>query len=101
MSELRIGGVGAGAESGSLLPGRKPGAAERVGFGDALRQALGQVNELQRGADQATQAFSLGQSRDVAGTLIAIEKANLGFQLTLQLRNRLLEAYQEIMRMPV
>jgi flagellar hook-basal body complex protein FliE len=43
----------------------------------------------------------VGETRDVAGTLIAVEKANLSFQLTLQIRNKLLEAYQEIVRMPM
>ncbi len=70
-----------------------------VNFGEALRGALGQVNQLQQTADQASQEFALGQSRDVAGTLIAVEKANLAFQLSLQIRNKLLEAYQEVMRM--
>jgi flagellar hook-basal body complex protein FliE len=98
MSEIRISGVG------GLSPvpePRKGGGSGGPAFGDALQQALGRVNELQQGADQAAQAFSLGQNRDVAGTLIAIEKANLGFQLTLQIRNKLLEAYQEIIRMPM
>jgi flagellar hook-basal body complex protein FliE len=72
-----------------------------AGFGDLLREAVGQVNQLQKAADTATQEFSVGRTQDVASTLIAIEKANLGFQLTLQIRNKLLEAYQEIMRTPV
>jgi flagellar hook-basal body complex protein FliE len=62
---------------------------------------VGQVNQLQQAADTATQEISVGRTRDVASTLIAIEKANLGFQLTLQIRNKLLEAYQEIMRTPI
>ncbi len=81
----------------------KPGAGPvgGAGFGDLLRQAVGQVNQLQQAADTATQEFSVGRTQDVASTLIAIEKANLGFQLTLQVRNKLLEAYQEIMRTPL
>jgi flagellar hook-basal body complex protein FliE len=43
----------------------------------------------------------VGRTQDVAGTLIAVEKANLGLQLALQVRNKLLEAYQEILRMPI
>lgn len=98
MSEIRIAGIGGPAPAAA--PSRVDGKGG-PGFGETLRQALGQVNALQQGADRAARAFSVGESRDVAGTLIAIEKANLGFQLTMQIRNKLLEAYQEIIRMPM
>jgi flagellar hook-basal body complex protein FliE len=98
MSEMRITGVGGVAPGPSLTPGVR---TENAGFGEALRQALGQVSDLQSAADASVQEFSLGRSRDVAGTLIAVEKANLGFQLALQIRNKLLEAYQEVLRTSV
>jgi len=101
MSNLRVAGVGAPPP---IVPGGTIGLSGRApatSFGDALQQALGQVNELQQSADRAAQDFSLGKTRDVATTLIAIEKANVGFQLALQIRNKLLEAYQEIMRTPL
>jgi flagellar hook-basal body complex protein FliE len=79
----------------------RPGQAREAGFGESLRQALRSVNAEQQEADRAAQAFSTGQTRDVAGTLIALEKANLKFQLAIQIRNKLLEAYQEISRMPM
>jgi flagellar hook-basal body complex protein FliE len=99
MSDLSIGAIGAvpstmGVAGASALP-------NGVNFGDALRGALDRVNQLQQAADQASQEFAVGQSGDVAGTLIAVEKGNLAFQLTLQIRNKLLDAYQEIMRMPM
>ncbi len=100
MSDIRIAGIGTTPPIGperSAGVGRAPAA----GFGDALRQALGSINEMQQSADRAAQDFSVGKTRDVAGTLITIEKANLGFQLALQIRNKLLEAYQEIMRTPL
>lgn len=99
MSDLQISTVGTinpGASSAALPP-----KAAGAGFGETLRQAVDQVNRLQQDADSASQAFALGQSLDVASTLIAVEKANITFQLTLQIRNKLLEAYQEIMRMPI
>jgi flagellar hook-basal body complex protein FliE len=99
MSDLRIGlaGEAAPVRGATATPVTRGGA----GFGEALARALGEVNALQQTADASVQDFSLGRTRDVAGTLIAVEKANLGFQLTLQIRNRLLEAYQEVMRMPL
>ncbi|MFB3816378.1 MAG: flagellar hook-basal body complex protein FliE [Candidatus Methylomirabilales bacterium] len=95
--------VGIGRIEGVAAPSpvARPGAASGPGFGDALRQALDQVNRLQGEADRASQDYSLGRTRDIAGTLITIEKANLAVQLTLQIRNKLVEAYQEVMRMPM
>jgi flagellar hook-basal body complex protein FliE len=79
--------------------GLAPAAGE--GFGAALGQALHEVNELQLRARDAAVELATGRSADVAQTVVSIEKANVSFQLAMQIRNRLLEAYQEIMRMPV
>ncbi len=99
MSDFRIVPIGAGTPA---VPAVGPASsAKGVAFGQELRQALDQVSQLQHAADAASQAFALGQTRDVASTLIAVEKANLALQLALQVRNKLLEAYQEIMRMPM
>ena len=97
MSEIQIGAV-TPAASPTSGAGATP-AAKGAGFGETLRDALGQVNQLQQSADTASTEFALGHNRDVAATLIAVEKANMAFQLTLQIRNKLVEAYQEVMRM--
>jgi flagellar hook-basal body complex protein FliE len=96
MSDLRIASVG-----GPLLSST-PATSSLQGSGPAgaFREALEQVDQLQKAADKAGQAYALGENRDVASTLITIEKANLAFQLTQQIRNKVVEAYQEIMRMP-
>jgi flagellar hook-basal body complex protein FliE len=99
MSEMRIASVGGAAPAGVVRG--TPAGDGGTGFGGALRQALEGVNALQQAADESVREFSVGRTRDVAATLIAVEKANLGFQLTLHIRNRLLEAYQEVMRMPL
>ena len=101
MSDLRIGAVGSGAPVGAPAAAVTTTKAKGPGFGDALRNALHEVNQLQHGADAAAQDFALGKTRDVASTLIAVEKANLAFQFTMHVRTKLVEAYQEIMRMPV
>jgi flagellar hook-basal body complex protein FliE len=99
MSEFQIAGVGSAR---AALPTAGPGTgAKGTGLAESFRQALDQVNHLQQAADQASRDFALGQTRDIAGTLIALEKATLGFQFALQIRNKLLEAYQEVMRMPM
>jgi len=98
MSDLRIPAVGPAALAPLAAPQPAPSGP---GFGEALHQALDRVNQAQATADQASQDFSVGRTQDAASTLIAVEKANLAFQLTLQVRNRLVEAYQEVMRMQV
>jgi flagellar hook-basal body complex protein FliE len=97
MSDLRVAGLGGPRTITPSIRETKPSE----GFGESLREALGKVNQLQQEADRAAESFSVGRTQDVAGTLIAVEKANLGLQLALQVRNKLLEAYQEILRMPI
>ena len=58
-----------------------------------------EVNQLQKEADKAIEALATGETKDIAQTMIAIEKANVSFQLMTQVRNRLVEAYQEVLRM--
>lgn len=67
-------------------------------FADMLRSLVGEVQETQRTAATAAQDFATGKTTDVAATMIATEQAAITFSLMLQVRNRLLEAYQEIQR---
>ena len=97
MSDLRIAPVGGPVLSPTpAVPGVR-GSSPAGTF----REALEQVDQLQKAADKAGQAFALGENRDVASTLITIEKATIAFQLAQQIRNKVVVAYQEIMRMPV
>lgn len=73
----------------------------KVSFGEAVAQALSSLRSLQTQADVATVDFVTGGSTNLHDVMIAMEKLNLGFQLTLQLRNKVVEAYQEIMRMQI
>jgi flagellar hook-basal body complex protein FliE len=72
-----------------------------VSFSQALREALGEVNRLQVEADQAARKLVTGEIKDLSEVTVAAEKANLALQLTIQVRNKAIEAYQEIMRMQV
>lgn len=76
-----------------------PGEAAR--FADALRDAVAEVNRTQKAAEASAREFALGRSSDVAATMLAVERATVTFQLMLQVRNRLLEAYQELQRIQV
>jgi flagellar hook-basal body complex protein FliE len=75
--------------------------AQKSSFGDMLKSHLAEVNHLQNSADTAVQKLASGQDKDIHNTMIAMEKAGVAFQLTMQVRNKVLEAYQEIMRMQV
>lgn len=83
------------------------GAAEAAGadggptFAQVLQNTLNQVAQLQATADQAAQQVATGQAQDLHTAMIAAEKATLALDLTVQVRNKVLEAYQEIMRLPV
>lgn len=80
-------------------------AAERVaspaaeGFSETLKEALEEVNELQnRSTEEIGQALE-GDLKDVHSAMLALQKADLSFQLMLQVRNKLVQAYKDVMRM--
>jgi flagellar hook-basal body complex protein FliE len=67
-------------------------------FGSFLNNAINNLNAQQTTVDQLNQSFVKGELSDVHQLTIASEKASLGLELTVQVRNRVIEAYQEIMR---
>ena len=69
-------------------------------FKKILNNSVHETNNLLAQADQATQAMAFGQ-KDVHQAMIALEQANLTFRLMIQVRNKMLSAYQEIMAMQV
>lgn len=70
-------------------------------FGEFLKSALDSVNEAQVNADQETAKVVTGESPDISDALIAAEEARIQMELVVQVRNKLLESYQEIERMQV
>jgi flagellar hook-basal body complex protein FliE len=76
----------------------KSGKSEN-GFGDVLKDAVRQVDDLQANASVKVQELLAGQGGDVHSAMIAVEKADLSFQLMMQVRNKVVQAYQEISRM--
>ena len=75
-----------------------PAAAAQT-FGSVLQQALGNLQQVQSAADQSMVQLATGQATDLHDVMIKTEQANLTFQLGVQVRNKLVDAYQEIMRM--
>lgn len=70
-------------------------------FAEMLHNALGEVNRAQLDSQKADQMLAQGKLANVHDAVIAAEKASLTLEMTVQLRNKILEAYQEIMRMNV
>ena len=83
----------------SLDHSLKEQSADEPSFTETLKESIADVNRLQKEADQAIESLVVGKTKDIAQTMIAVEKANVSFQLMTQVRNRILEAYQEVMRM--
>jgi flagellar hook-basal body complex protein FliE len=102
---MEIGSVrGAGGLDPARLYGKlaAPAAdAARTSFADTLRDALGEVNRLQGQRDDTVRAAVAGQVTDPHDVMVAVEESQLAFELLLEVRNRLLESYQEIMRLQV
>jgi flagellar hook-basal body complex protein FliE len=77
-------------------------SVKKAGFGDALKGALDQVNQAQVKAEQLGNAFVTGDDKvSLSDVMISMQKANIGFQATMQVRNKLVSAYHDIMNMPV
>jgi len=91
---------GIGPSKGVNTPGDAKGT-DGPSFADTLAQSLDKVNTLQKKADVAIQDFVTGDTRNIHETMLAVGKADLAFRLTMQVRNKMVEAYQEVMRMQV
>jgi flagellar hook-basal body complex protein FliE len=76
----------------------KPAGAD---FGSALKQAVGALGELSGKADASSLALAKGEPIDIHEVMLNTEQASLGFSMALQVRNKLIDAYQEVMRMSV
>jgi flagellar hook-basal body complex protein FliE len=93
-----------------LIPASSPGvtdaigparAAGSTGFADTLDQLVQQVNEKQNAAADAVRSLQIGQNTSLHQTMIAMEEASISFQLMVETRNKVLESYQELMRMQI
>lgn len=82
-------------ERATAMPG------SREGFGSILKDSLGQVNQLHHEANQAVEALAAGRSTDVHNTMIALQKADVSFRLLMQIRNKVVSAYETVMRMQI
>jgi len=75
--------------------------ASGVSFKDMLAEAVGEVQRLQTEADTTIRQLVAGEISDVTETMVAVEKADVAFQTMMVVRNKMVQAYEEIMRMQV
>lgn len=84
-----------------MPPVAKKSGTGQPGFKEALGEAFDKVNNLQNKAHVAMEDLATGKTADFHETMIAIQKADISFKMLMQVRNKVMNAYQEIMRMPV
>jgi flagellar hook-basal body complex protein FliE len=92
-----VAGLG-GPERSKQAPGSEKGDGS---FAAVLKSSLTEVNQMQQKADAAITALATGDKVSLHDTMIAMEQADVSFRLMMQVRNKIVEAYQEILRMQV
>ena len=97
------------ASSSPLLGSKAPGNLEAsdgpgnmIGsFGELLKNSMADISKLQQQADQAAETYAVGGDIELHNVILASEKAETAMQLALQIRNRLVAAYQEVSHMQI
>lgn len=77
------------------------GDAEQADFGSLVKGAIESINDTQKSAEQEISKAVTGETQDLHKTIIALQTADLKFQLGVQVRNKLIGAYEEVMRMQI
>ena len=80
---------------------KKQGKSSSKSFADVLKESLAEVNRMQLEAEEALKALSTGKEKDIQKVMITLQKADVSLRMLMEVRNKALEAYQEIMRMQV
>jgi len=86
-----------------ITPEKSDGEKQAGGnsFGSVLKDAIQDINKLQSDADKTIAKVQLEDASSIHEAMIALEKAGISFQVMMQVRNKILDAYQEVMRMQV
>lgn len=92
-----IGDIGAVGKINKIQPNPAGGAS----FADTLKKFVSDVNTMQGKADESIQKMASGEITDVHQVMTAVEEANVSFNMMMEIRNKVMDAYQEIMRMRI
>jgi flagellar hook-basal body complex protein FliE len=90
-------------QASNRLQGLNDGAApaQSVDFGQSIQRVLQQVNETQLQSDQQVSRYERGEDVPLTDVVLSMQKASLSFEATLQVRNKVMKAYEDILNMPV
>ena len=88
-------------QSGPAISGKPTRLSNPGSFGKMLTDSIDQVNRLQVAADSNINDLAMGKQTDIHRTMVAMEKASISFELLMQIRNKVISAYDRIMRMPI
>lgn len=83
------------------LKGAESAGDAAKGFGQMLSESITKVNEYQQQADTSIKELAAGRTKNIHETMLSIEKADTSLKLMMQVRNKVLDAYKEVMRMQV
>lgn len=100
-SPTGAGGINTGALSSIKNKPLSAQESQGVSFGDTLKDAILKVNDLQQTADMKMQQLATGETTDIADVKISAEKADIALRLMTSVRNKMIDAYNEIMKMQV
>jgi flagellar hook-basal body complex protein FliE len=100
MNELTITNLQPHFPTGEAERGKIANAGSKP-FSEYIRRSLEEVNGKMLAADKAIEDFAIGKNQDIHGTMIAMQKAEISFELVMQIRNKLVSAYDEIRRMSI
>ena len=89
------------SQTGLNIAGQKAAQPSKTSFGELLQQSINQVSRLQHEADASINDLATGKQTDIHQTMIAVEKAEVSFELLMQIRNKVIAAYESIMRTQV
>jgi flagellar hook-basal body complex protein FliE len=93
-----ISGIGASLSTGAMTNAADPNSIT-PSFGQTLEAALNNVNSLQLNSDDMAKSFAAGKTSDIHSVMIAAQQATISLDLAMQVRNKVTDAYQEVMRM--
>jgi flagellar hook-basal body complex protein FliE len=91
----------AGINPGALQPGAQVPGVGKPGFTDMVRNAVSEVNQTQLHSREMQTAYERGEPIPLHEVVLGMQKSSLAFEATLQVRNKVLKAYEDILNMPV
>lgn len=103
INSIELGGIVPKQNDLELSPGRREletGPA-KGSFADMLADAVNSVDKAMKESDQGVQDFVAGKTENVHDVMISMQRAQISFQLMVEVRNKVVETYQEISRMPI